>query len=79
MKKEKLEPIQRDISGDYRHYKGGTYRVICLARHSETLEEMVVYAPLDGVGDAWVRPARMWEETVVVDGEEHPRFERIKE
>lgn len=47
----------------YKHYKGNLYKVIGIARHSETLEAMVVYEPLK-TGDMWVRPASMWNETV---------------
>ena len=50
--------------GIYQHYKGNRYRVIGTAKHSETIEEMVVYQALYGTGDLWVRPASMWEEQV---------------
>ena len=60
--------------GKYRHFKGGMYEVIALAKHSETLEEIVVYKALYGEGKVWVRPLAMWEETVFVDGKEIPRF-----
>ena len=60
--------------GKYRHFKGGMYEVIALAKHSETLEELVVYKALYGEGGVWVRPLAMWEETVVVDGKKTPRF-----
>lgn len=60
--------------GRYRHFKGGEYEVIGIAHHSETMEDMVVYRALYGDGDLWVRPASMWEETVVRDGTERPRF-----
>lgn len=52
------------LPGLYRHFKGGLYRVEGVARHSETLEEMVVYRALYGEGGLWVRPAAMWSETV---------------
>ena len=54
--------------GRYRHFKGNEYEVIGLARHSETQEEMVVYRALYGDFGLWVRPARMWNETVERDG-----------
>jgi hypothetical protein len=63
--------------GRYRHYKGGLYEVIGIARHSETQEELVVYRPLYGDGGLWVRPSAMFLETVMVDGIEMPRFQRI--
>lgn len=65
--------------GRYRHFKGGEYEVIGVAKHSETLEETVVYRALYGDGGLWVRPARMWDETVERDGETFKRFEYIGE
>jgi hypothetical protein len=63
--------------GRYRHYKGREYRVIGLARHSETLEPLVVYQPLYGEVGLWVRPAAMFVETVGVGQERVPRFRWI--
>lgn len=60
--------------GRWRHFKGGEYRVVGLARHSETGEELVVYQALYGDGELWVRPASMWLETVERDGKRFPRF-----
>lgn len=60
--------------GKYRHFKGNEYEVIGTARHSETLEEMVVYRALYGEGGLWVRPAAMWNEIVERDGRSFPRF-----
>ncbi len=60
--------------GSYRHYKGGRYEVIGVARHSETEEEYVVYRALSGAGGLWIRPKAMFLETVTVDGVEQPRF-----
>ena len=65
-------------SGIYRHFKGNLYRVIGVARHSETLEEMVVYRALYGDGELWVRPAAMWNETVERDGYSGPRFVQVE-
>ncbi len=62
-------------TGKYRHFKGNLYEVIAIAKHSETLEEMVVYRALYGQGDVWVRPAAMWNETVERDGKVFRRFE----
>ncbi len=63
--------------GRYRHYKGNEYRVVGLARHSETLEVLVVYDALYGEGGRWVRPAAMFMETVELGGRRVPRFERL--
>lgn len=60
--------------GRWRHFKGGEYRVVGLARHSETGEELVVYQALYGDGELWVRPASMWLEPVERDGKCFPRF-----
>lgn len=60
--------------GHYRHYKGNEYEVIGIAKHSETLEPMVVYRPLYGEGGMWVRPAAMFAENVVIDDKILPRF-----
>jgi hypothetical protein len=65
--------------GRYRHFKGNEYQVLGIARHSETLEELVVYRALYGDGGLWVRPASMWTETVERDGKVQPRFVRIEE
>lgn len=63
--------------GKYRHFKGNEYEVIGTAKHSETLEEMVVYKALYGEGGLWVRPASMWNETIERDGKTFQRFEFI--
>lgn len=63
--------------GRYRHFKGREYEVIGVAKHSETLEEMVVYRQLYGEHGLWVRPASMWEETVECDGKTYKRFTYI--
>lgn len=65
--------------GRYRHFKGNEYHVIGVAKHSETLEEMVVYRALYGDGGLWVRPSSMWDETIERDGKRFKRFEYIGE
>ena len=63
--------------GRSRHFKGGEYEVIGVARHSETMEELVVYRALYGERGLWVRPAAMWLETVERDGKQFQRFTYI--
>ena len=63
--------------GIYEHYKGGRYRVIDIARHSETEEWMGLYQPLYGEQKLWVRPFDMFAETVNIDGNDVPRFRFI--
>ncbi|KKW48003.1 MAG: hypothetical protein UY99_C0018G0019 [Parcubacteria group bacterium GW2011_GWA1_59_11] len=64
--------------GRYRHYKGQEYEVIGIARHSETLEDLVVYRALYGEGEIWVRPKEMFLDTVEVDGKKVRRFEFLE-
>jgi hypothetical protein len=69
------EAVKEITPGKYRHYKGNEYEVIGIARHSETLEPMVVYKALYGDGGIWVRPAGMWNETIA--DKQTRRFEKI--
>lgn len=61
--------------GIYRHFKGNLYELIGIAKHSETLEPMVVYRALYGDGGLWVRPAAMWTEQVNREEYQGPRFQ----
>jgi hypothetical protein len=63
--------------GKYRHYKGHEYEVLGVAKHSETLEELVVYRALYGAGELWVRPLVMFAGEVEVDGKKVKRFEYL--
>lgn len=65
---EELKP------GRYRHFKGNEYEVVGVAKHSETLEPMVVYRALYGEGGLWVRPLSMWSEHVEREDYSGPRF-----
>ena len=58
----------------YEHYNGLRYKIVGVARHSETLEELIVYQALYGEGDLWVRPLSMFLEHVVINGQSQPRF-----
>ena len=60
--------------GRYRHYKGGEYEVLGVARHSETLEPLVVYRPLYNQSGLWVRPYAMFAEQIEIGGKQQPRF-----
>jgi hypothetical protein len=66
-----------DVTGRYRHFKGGRYEVIGIARHSETEEELVVYTSESG--DWWVRPSEMFFGTTTVDGRQVERFTRVSD
>ena len=70
-------PVVR--TGKYRHYKGNEYEVIGVARHSETLEPMVIYRALYDEGGIWARPAAMWNDTIEKDGVTYKRFTYIEE
>lgn len=76
MNDDDLPPMTSTPPGLYRHYKGGMYEVIATARHSETLEPMTVYRALYGERGLWVRPAAMFNGTVLIDGQARPRFAR---
>lgn len=65
--------------GIYKHYKGGEYRILGVAKHSETLEELVVYQALYGNADIWVRPVEMFLEVVIFENKKVPRFLFLKE
>ena len=81
MMSENLPPLPSEPRpGRYRHYKGGEYRVLGIARHSETLEPLVVYQPLYGESGLWVRPAAMFIEAIQAPPDPKtrmPRFTRI--
>ena len=68
------EARERISVGKWRHFKGNEYEVIGIAKHSETLEPMVVYRALYGEGELWVRPASMWLEPVEREGKTFSRF-----
>jgi hypothetical protein len=66
------------VEGRYRHYKGKEYRLLSLAKHSETLEELVVYQALYGEQQVWVRPKDMFFGTVETkEGKSVPRFKEL--
>lgn len=69
-----LPPLPAARRGRYRHYKGGEYELVGVARHSETLEPLVVYRPLYNASGLWVRPFAMFFEEVEVGGRRQPRF-----
>ncbi|MEG1050039.1 MAG: DUF1653 domain-containing protein [Oscillospiraceae bacterium] len=72
--------MEQDIEitqGKYRHFKGKEYEVLFMAKHSETLEDMVVYRALYGECGVWVRPAAMFCQEITRDGKTFKRFEKI--
>ncbi|MEX0901507.1 MAG: DUF1653 domain-containing protein [Pseudohongiellaceae bacterium] len=64
--------------GKYRHFKGNMYELVDVARHSETLEEFVVYRALYGEHGLWIRPRAMFEETIERDGRGMQRFQFVE-
>lgn len=64
--------------GKYRHFKGGDYEVIGIAKHSETLEDLVIYRHY-GEQELWARPLKMFLENVTIDGKEIARYEYVEE
>lgn len=65
--------------GIYKHYKGNLYRVIGVAGHTETKDELVIYQSLYGDFGLWARPRTMFEETIEIDGKVTPRFTFLQE
>ena len=74
-----LPPLPSLPLGRYRHYKGGEYEVLGVARHSETLEPCVVYRPLYNQSGLWIRPYAMFIEQVENNGQRQPRFALLEE
>ena len=66
------------VGREFRHIKGNRYSLEGFAKDSETLEEMAVYRALYGDGGLWVRPAKMFFETIERDGKTMKRFEPLK-
>lgn len=66
------------IGSLYEHYKGLRYKIVGIARHSETLEELVVYQALYGESGIWVRPLAMFLENIMVNGHSKPRFKLVQ-
>lgn len=75
-----LSPLAQTIiiDGLYEHYKGSRYKIVAVARHSETLEELIVYQALYGQEGIWVRPLAMFLENIEINGQIQPRFTMIK-
>ena len=74
---ETMPPLVTTPPGRYRHYKGMLYDVVDTVRHSESLEPMTLYRALYGEHGLWVRPAAMFNEDVVIDGVQQPRFAKV--
>lgn len=83
VKDESLKPFSEQakllVEGEvYEHYKGSRYKILCVGRNSETLEESVVYQAENGDKDVWIRPLSMFLENIDLNGKVQPRFRRIK-
>jgi hypothetical protein len=72
--------MQKLSLGSYQHYKGKKYLVLGVAKHSETLEDLVVYTTQyeNELSPLWVRPLKMFLETIVINGKTQPRFKKIE-
>jgi hypothetical protein len=75
-----LSPLAKTlvINGLYEHYRGLRYKILSLALHSETLEELVVYQALYGEERVWARPLPLFLENVTIDGKSQPRFKLVQ-
>ena len=65
--------------GIYRHFRGNNYHILGVAQHSEDGTIFVVYRPMYGARDLWVRPIEMFHEKVELDGQQVPRFEFLEQ
>ncbi len=78
---DKLKPLSKKAKslkiGEYEHYKGFHYKVLYVGRHSETLEEMVIYQAQYKNKSIWTRPLEMFMGKVEVDGKKMPRFKYV--
>ena len=68
-----------EINKIYRHYKGKLYKVIAIGKHTESLDDLVVYESLYDNHQIWCRPISMWEEEIEVNGKRIRRFELIED
>lgn len=71
--------LETYIGCEFRHFKGGRYRLLAVARHSETLEKLAVYQSMDEAGYVWVRPVPMFEEVICHEGKPIQRFTLVRE
>ncbi len=78
MSNDQVDRVLPIKPGLYRHFKGKEYEVLGIAKNSEDLEECVVYRALYGEKQLWIRPLKMFLESVVIEGIEKPRFEYIE-
>ena len=67
------------INGIYRHYKGNYYKVLAIGKHSESLDNLVIYQAQYGSNDIWCRPLDMWNDEIDYNGKTCKRFELVKE
>ena len=68
-----------EVNKIYRHYKGNKYKVLAIGRHTESLEDLVIYEALYDNHEIWCRPISMWEEEIEINGKIVKRFEKIEE
>ena len=72
------EELHHLVGREFVHFKGGHYRLEGFAKHTETGEDVVVYRALYGDGGLWVRPAKMFFETIERGGKRMNRFELLR-
>ena len=66
------------LGATYKHYKGNFYKIIAIAKHSETNESLVIYEALYDEHKIWARPIEMWNDIIELNGEKFKRFELVK-
>lgn len=72
-----MNDIKKPKKGIYKHFKGNYYLVIDIGKHTDTLEEFIIYKALYDNGDIWIRPLYQFNEAVKYNNECVPRFKFI--
>jgi hypothetical protein len=72
-----MSELMNPLAGVYQHYKGSLYEVLFQVKHSETLEDLIVYHPIDDGYQFWARPRNVFFGKVIVDGRQVERFKRV--
>lgn len=65
------------VGETYKHFKGNFYKIIAIAKHSETMEDLVIYQQIDDVTKIWARPINMFNDTIIKDNVSYKRFTKI--
>lgn len=65
------------VGETYKHFKGNIYKIIAIAKHSETMEDLIIYQQIDEPTKVWARPINMFNDTIIKDNVSYKRFTKI--